>query len=373
MRRNRIEPREGWRRKVEALGMMFHSTEAPYWDESVFYSFTLAQVLEIERATNELFALCCEAVKHVIGTGLWEEFKIPRAAIPMIRRSWEEDDVSLYGRFDLRYDGNGTPKMYEFNADTPTSLLETAVVQWHWLRERYPACDQFNSIHEKLVAHWQIAEVKGPVHFACAAGSDEEFATTVYLEDTARQAGIKTSRLFIQEIGWDGRGFVDLDNQRIRTLFKLYPWEWMLREPFGQYLYREPAQLIEPAWKMILSNKRLLPLLWELFPGHPNLLPAYMQAEPLGNSYVKKPLFGRGGVDITLRAGANEVTSDGRAEVEEGYVYQALSLPPALDGAFPVIGSWIIGGTAAGMGIREAASPVTNEKSRFVPHLIQAG
>ena len=35
------------------------------------------------------------------------------------------------------------------------------------------------------------------------------------------------------------------------------------------------VQLIEPPWKAILSNKGVLPLLWQRHEGHPNLLPAF--------------------------------------------------------------------------------------------------
>lgn len=372
MQRLPISPREDWQRKVEDLGLVFHTAETPYWDESAHYAFTLAEVLELEKATNELYRLCCAAVEHVLANELWDRFAIPRAFAPMIRRSWEEDDVALYGRFDLRYGGSGSgpAKLYEFNADTPTSLLEAAVVQWHWLEECFPGGDQFNSIHERLIAHWKISGIEGKIHFAMARGSDEEFATTVYLEDTARQAGFPTARLYVDQIGWDGRAFVDLACEPIRTLFKLYPWEWLVREPFGSHLLAEPCAIIEPAWKMVLSNKQLLPLLWELFPGHPNLLPAYSTPDPLGGSYARKPVFGREGAGITLVKGENEVTTDGQPEVEGGYVYQALNLPPSFGGYYPVIGSWIIGGEAAGMGIRENNTPVTNQNSRFVPHRI---
>ncbi|MDD5350284.1 MAG: glutathionylspermidine synthase family protein [Chthoniobacteraceae bacterium] len=370
MQRLSIEPRADWQEKVESLGMVFHTAETPYWDESAFYAFTMREVLELEAATNELFRLCCAAVEHVLSKELWDAFHIPRAFAPMIRRSWEEDDVALYGRFDLCYNGTGAPKLYEFNADTPTSLLEAAVVQWHWLQECFPGSDQFNSIHERLIAHWKASGIEGRVHFAMARGSDEEFATTVYLEDTAQQAGLATDRLFVDEIGWDGRAFVDRDETPIRTLFKLYPWEWLVREEFANHLLAEPWRVIEPPWKMILSNKRLLPLLWELFPGHRNLLPAFTTPGPLGGSYARKPLFGREGAGISLVKGANEVTTGGEPEVDGGFIYQALQLPPLFEGHFPVIGSWIIGGEAAGMGIREGATPVTNQTSRFVPHRI---
>jgi len=183
------------------------------------------------------------------------------------------------------------------------------------------------------------------------------------------QAGLQTSRLFVDEIGWDGRCFVDLKELPMHTLFKLYPWEWMLREEFSSHLSSNPWQVIEPPWKMILSNKRLLPLLWELFPGHENLLPAYTSPELL-TAYARKPAFGREGAGITLCANGQEITTAGGPEVDGGAIYQALQLPPSFDSRFPVIGSWIVGDEPAGVGIREASTPVTTLTSRFVPHRI---
>ena len=370
MERLTIDPRPDWQAKVEKLGLLFHTGEQPYWDESVCYRFTAAEVDVLEAATNELQRLCLEAVQRVIDRHLFARFRIPDRYVPLILASWERDDLSLYGRFDLFYDGQQPPRMYEYNADTPTSLLEASVVQWDWLQERSPHFDQFNSIHEKLIARWQESGLRGgTVHFACVRDHLEDFATTVYMEDTALQAGLGTRRLFMDEIGWDGARFVDQQNRPIKNLFKLYPWEWLLDEQFSPHLLPEPWQVVEPAWKMVLSNKAILPLLWEMFPGHPNLLPAFMTPEPLGGNFVRKPMLGREGAGITTVANGRQigVTEAGHGGNGE-FVYQDLLPPPRIGGCYPVIGSWIVRDEAAGIGIRESEEPVTQNTSRFVPH-----
>ncbi len=362
MERLAIDPRPDWKEKVEKLGFRFHTAESLYWDESICYKFTAAEIDALEAATNELQRICLEAVQHVIDKNLFSSLHIPEACVPLIKNSWEREDLSLYGRFDLRYDGASPPKMYEYNADTPTSLLEASVIQWHWLEDTFPRHDQFNSIHEKLIARWKEAGIAGTVHFACVRDHIEDFATTVYMEDTAVQAGLQTKRLFMDEIGWNGRYFTDLEEQRINTLFKLYPWEWLIDEEFSPHLTGEPWRVAEPAWKMVLSNKAILPLLWEMFPGHPNLLPAYTTPEPLGGNYVKKPVLGREGANITMVANGREITTPG--DYGDGdFIYQALTLPPAMNGFYPVIGSWIARDEAAGIGIRESnALPVTKHQ-----------
>jgi glutathionylspermidine synthase len=363
-----MRPRPDWQAKVEALGLNYHSTSTElYWDEGVGYRFTAAEVDCLEAATNELHRLCIEAAGHVIERKLYERFGIGERYILLIENSWEREDLSLHGRFDLHYDGTGQPKMYEYNADTPTSLLEASVVQWYWLEEVLPKADQFNSIHEKLIARWREGGVTGMVHFACAGNHAEDAANTQYMQDVASQAGLQTRFLTMAEIGWDGHHFVDMERRRIETLFKLYPWEWMLDENFGQYLPGEPWRVVEPAWKMILSSKAILPVLWELFPGHPNLLPAFFSPEPLGDQYVRKPLRGREGANVLLRMAGQEFETEGNYG-DTGFVYQQVCLPPCIDGRYPVIGSWIARDEAAGMGIRESDQPITRNTSRFVPH-----
>ena len=58
-------------------------------------------------------------------------------------------------------------------------------------------------------------------------------------------------------------------------VYKLYPWEWVLGDDFGKHVIRSLPETtwIEPLWKTLLSNKALLAVLWEMYPGHPNLLP----------------------------------------------------------------------------------------------------
>jgi glutathionylspermidine synthase len=361
MERLAISPRANLAQKLESQGFLFHGGPDSYWNENACYRFASHEIDRLEAATEELYRISLLAVERVISRNLFSELHIPEKFIPLIRSSWERHEFSLYGRFDLWFDGEGIPKLYEFNADTPTSLFEAAVIQWTWLQEVFPEKDQFNSIHEKLIEQWKRLGVP-TMHFACIGNIEEDFATTVYLEDTALQAGIKGKRLFIHEIGWNGREFVDLENQPIKTLFKLYPWEWLLREEFSVYLPLRPCRMIEPAWKMILSNKGILPILWKLFYGHENLLPAYTTPENLG-SFVRKPFFGREGKGVEF---------DEHSVCEnEPVIYQEAKALPDFGGNFPVIGSWVIGEQSAGMGIRESDTPITTNTSRFVPHYFE--
>jgi glutathionylspermidine synthase len=377
MRRVDISPRRNWQKRVEEVGLTFHTAGGvAYWNEAACYELTAAQVDELETATNTLHGLCLGAAQHVIDHKLYGRMGIPPHAVPLIERAWEEEPPSIYGRFDFSYDGKTPPKMLEYNADTPTSLLEAAVAQWFWLQDVAPGADQFNSIHERLLAAW--AELKpylrgSVLHFA-SLDDPEDGMTATYLQDTAHQAGIATEYVRVHDIGWDAarHRFVDPALRPMESVFKLYPWEWMVHEEFGEHLRQGATQWIEPAWKMVLSNKGILPVLWELFPECPYLLPAYFDAAPLaGADHVRKPLLSREGANVSVHAGGRTLADTGGDYGEEGYVYQAYAPLPDFGGHRPVVGSWVIAQEAAGIGIRESGGVVTDNFSRFVPHLFR--
>jgi glutathionylspermidine synthase len=355
----------------------------PYWDESAYYAFSLKEIEDdLEAPTNELAALCVELAGRIVGDErALERLRIPERAWDLIAQSWRRRDLSLYGRFDLAYDGTGPARLLEYNADTPTSLFEAAVFQWMWLedslaRKALPSdADQFNSLHEKLVARLRLVANGRPLHLGYTLGNREDQGFIDYLSDCARQAGLIATPIGMADIGLRARGrFVDLANRPIELLFKLEPWEYMLRAAFGKAPAMLTTRFIEPPWKMVLSNKGMLPLLWEMAPGHPNLLPAYFESDlgitKLGGRYARKPLYSREGGNVTLADGGRVVDSTSGDFGAEGYIRQALVDPPTFSGRFPIIGSWLIGEEACGIGIREQATPITRNNARFVPHAI---
>jgi glutathionylspermidine synthase len=378
MQRIATEVRSDWEKKVEEQGLIFHHTQGGvYWDESAYYRFTSSEVDTLEAATNELQRICLEAGQNIIDHKRYAELGIPDFAVPAIESSWNLEPPAIYGRMDLAYDGMHPPKLLEYNADTPTALLESAVVQWYWLEDKFPHSDQFNSIHERLIAKWkELKDYLSPksalyfTHLDDPQGEDAMTAT--YLRDTAQQGGLETSGILIKDIGWDSRKelFVDLAEAPMYSIFKLYPWEWLIHEKFGPNLLKTYDQVswMEPIWKMLFANKGILPILWELNPNHPNLLEAYFDGPRTMTGYVRKPKMSREGANITL------ITQGGNTETggdygEEGYIYQALAQIPTIDGRRPILGSWLVDGEAAGMGIRESAGPITDNLSTFVPHL----
>ncbi|TBW35254.1 glutathionylspermidine synthase family protein [Siculibacillus lacustris] len=383
MKRLRLRPRPDAAARHAEIGFDFAEIDGtPYWDESVAYRFTLAEIEDdIEAPTAELAALCEDLVDRVVADErLLAKLRLPAASWDAIRASRRRGDPSLYGRFDLVYDGHGPAKLLEFNADTPTALFEAAVVQWTWLSDGLesgflPAgADQYNSLHEKLIERLRTIVVGGSLHLAGMTGAREDAGTLAYLADCATQAGLAAAVLDVAEIGLSGDRFVDLADRPIDTLFKLYPWEWIFAEDFGRSPGMATTRFVEPAWKAILSNKGMLALLWEAAPGHPNLLPAFFDDDPRRDSlhgrYALKPLYSREGANVMLVDGGRLLQRTEGSYGAEGSVVQALALLPNFDGGHPVLGSWLVGDAPCGLGIREDTSLVTGDRSRFVPHVI---
>jgi len=386
MHRIAVTPRENWRKRLESNGFHWHSPGGEaYWTEDAAWVLALTEIEnDIEAPTAEIEAMCLEFVGRAVGDErLLRQLAIPEEQWSFIADSRKRGDRNLYGRLDLAYDGAGPAKLLEYNADTPTSLVESSVAQWMWLEDGLAAgtlpagADQFNSVHEKLIAAFKGFRDGRPyrLHLAQSADAPEDEGTVDYLQECANQAGVPTHRVDMQEIGLMADGaFADAADRRIEVLFKLYPWEWMFREEFGQALARSPVRFIEPPWKSILSNKGLLPLLWEMTPGHPNLLRAFFSDSPraasLGSTFIEKPLLSREGANVTLhsRRGAVEAT-DGPYGGERTIRQEVARLARG-DGGHVVVGSWLVASEPAGIGLREDDSLITKDTARFVPHII---
>ncbi|WP_338803848.1 glutathionylspermidine synthase family protein [Xenorhabdus griffiniae] len=384
MKRIGITERPDWREKAAEFGFNFHTMYGqPYWSEDAYYQFTLDQIEEIEDVTAELHQMCLQVVEKVVDSEeLLTKFQIPKHCWEFIRSSWVTSQPSLYSRLDLAYDGKNPPKLLENNADTPTSLYESAFFQWIWLEDQMNAgnlpsnADQFNSLQEKLIERFAQLREKhgfGLLHMACCQDTEEDRGTIQYLQDCAAEAGIPTEFLFIEDIGLGEKGqFTDLQDQVISNLFKLYPWEFMLREMFSTKLADAGVRWLEPAWKSIISNKALLPMLWKMFPNHPNLLPAYFADERPSdmNSYVIKPLFSREGANIRIIENGQEIASADGPYGEEGMIIQQFHALPKFAGNYALVGSWLVDDQSAGICIREDRELITQDLSRFYPHII---
>ena len=385
MKRIRSTPRANWRATVETQGLTYavdrgeDGAELAYWHEDAAYELTEREVDHLEQVTQELHDMSVQAAHVMLADeSVMARLNLPEGATEYLARSLADtDETSIYGRFDLVWDGTGHPKMLEYNADTPAGLVEAAVCQWMWLEDLHPDRDQWNMLHERFLATFADLKARGQSTIHFAVGQDEpteDWATVAYLIDTATEAGVTSLGITMEEIGFDhGRSaFIDGYGRDIGTCFKMYPTEWMLEEDFGQYVMGGQARTrwIEPAWKTLLGSKALLPVLWDMFPGHPNLLPSYFDHSHDMDRYVTKPMYGWEGAGIGIHAGSIEHTNPVKHTEGQQVIYQEYVPLPVFSGSRPVLGTWVVGGKAAGLGIRESDGLVTDTGARFVPHLM---
>lgn len=378
--------RPDWQQSAKEYGFHFHTLYGePYWDESAYYQFSLKQIEDdLEAPTAELHQMCLHVVEQVVkDEQLLQRFQIPEAYWDLIARSWYAREPSLYSRIDLAYTGQGPAKLLENNADTPTSLYETGFWQWLWLEQQVDRgllprqADQFNSLQEQLIHRFRQLKTSMPahqLHMSCCPDTVEDRGTVQYLQDCAAQAGIQTEFIFVDDIGINAQQrFTDLEGHTISWLFKLYPWEFMQREQYGRYLADCQCRFLEPIWKTILSNKALLPMLWQLFPNHPNLLPAYFEDDKAASAltdYVRKPIYSREGANISIYRDGQLIEKAPGPYGAEGYILQAYSPLPVFADNHTLIGSWLVNDQPAGISVREDSSAITQDLSRFLPHII---
>jgi len=387
MLRMPVKERPDWEARADEFGFKFHSMYGEhYWDERAYYQFSLQQIEDgLEAPTEDVHQMCLAVVEKVVSDDqLMRRFCIPENHWDFVRNSWVNGDPSLYSRLDFAYSGKGHAKLYENNADTPTSIYETGFWQWLWLKDNVDSgilprrADQFNSLQEKLINRFKDLQTLTPdreLHFSSCKDTEEDRGTVQYLEDCAQAAGIYTHFVHVEDIGRDKNGNLsDLKDQVVTWMFKLYPWEFMFQEEFGNFLGTNNIRWLEPPWKSIISNKALLPMLWKMFPNHPNILPAFFEDElhlaDDCDSMVKKPLFSREGANISIVRNKSEVAASSGPYGSEGYIYQATYMLPRFGENYTLIGSWLVDDEAAGISVREDLGPITQDMSRYLPHII---
>lgn len=373
MERILISPRRDYQTKIEALGFDFHGS---YWREEAYYRLSPEETERLETATVEAYRMYCDTAQYIIEEKpefMERILNLPPEIIERIRQSWNDDELSLYGRFDFMFDEEGTPKILEFNADTPTSLLEASVIQWQWKEDVFPELDQYNGIHEGLVQSWKDIFPQGSdIHFAGALEESEDTGTLQYLASTAMEAGFSTRVLDINALNLQDGKFTDPSGELVKRCFKLYPWEWMADESPDGCL--ADVVWLEPIWKLVMSNKAILCTLFELFPDSSYVLPCFL-SRPKTGTFCKKPVFSREGHNVSIVDirdwEEHFLLPETEGDYNTGaYVYQQYVKPTTYAGRYPVIGSWVIGGEPGGIGIRENRTEITDNLSEFVPHVI---
>lgn len=274
-------------------------------------------------AGNTLYEMYAQAAEYVIENDLFFDLGIPFNLIDVIKKSWENDvHWHIYSRFDLAGGIDCKPiKLIEFNADTPTSLFETALLQWALLKHNnMDEAKQFNNLYEaltenfkRLITLFEDTELFDErydgwkILFSCMSGNDEEEATTRLLQQIATDAGFHTGFEFLKDLHFDAEGIYDARGNQYEYWFKLFPWEDIaIDEPelatmLTEIMQNQKAIILNPAYTLLFQSKGMMKILCDLFPDSPYLLQTSF--EPLkGVKQVEKTLFGREGANTKIIA-----------------------------------------------------------------------
>ena len=378
---------------LESLGFVWHTDS----DETSYISDELLVISEAEAeayytATNELYDMVVEAAEHVVENNLFHEIGIPFNLVEAIKESWENDvHWHLYGRFDLAGGIDGKPiKLLEFNADTPTALFETAIIQWAMLKQDgQEESSQFNALYEALINNFKrLVTLEEDVSdfeenydgwnflFTSVKGNSEEENTVRLLQHIATEAGYQTEFAYIDEIEFSPEEGISYNDKNYELWFKLIPWEDIALEEsdlamlLTNIIKNQKAIIFNPAYTLLFQSKGLLKILWDLYPEHPLLLETSF--EPLaGQKQVKKPVFGREGGSVSiLDENANDLESVAGDYDSHKMVYQAYTeLATDTQGDSYQAGVFYAY-EACGLGFRKGGK-ILNNMSKFVGHIVQ--
>jgi glutathionylspermidine synthase len=379
---------------LEELGFLWHTDT----DQTSYLSDELVVITEEEatnyyEAVNELYDMFVEAGEYIIENNLFHEVGIPFNLIDIIKESWSEDlHWHIYGRFDLAGGIDNKPiKLIEFNADTPTALFETSIIQWAILKaNNLDESSQFNGIYEALIDNFKrIVTLQEDVSqfdelyegwkflFTSIRDNIEEENTVRLLQHIANEAGFDTEFAYIDEIEFDPQDGIFFNDINYELWFKLIPWEDIaLEEPelamiLTQIINNQKAIIFNPAYTLMFQSKAILKILWDLYPNHPLLLETSF--EPLSNkAQVVKPIFGREGGSVTiLDANNNTIIKDTNRDYDNHkMIYQEyVEFPSDSQGNYYQAGVFFAY-EACGLGFRKGGKILDN-MSKFVGHIIQ--
>lgn len=376
--------------EFERMGLLWHTDP----DNTEYVSDELIQISEREAdayydACNELYDMYVEAASYVIEKNLFYELDIPNSLIDTIVQSFEEDvHWHIYGRFDLAGGLDGTPiKLLEFNADTPTMLYESAAVQYALLKANgYDGDSQFNNIYTAISQNFQrLITLSDDVSnfyemyegwkilFSSIRGSTEEERTVKFLQDMAQDAGLQTDFCYVDEVQLSPTDGIFYNDTNFEFWFKFIPWENIsIDEPelalvINDIMANQKAILLNPAYTILFQSKRILKILWDLYPNHPLLLET--SYELLNKKQVKKHAFGREGANISiLDANGKPITTKDGEYANHKPIYQEFYPLNTHNGSF-YQANVFFAFESCGLGFRKGSEIIDNY-SKFVSHVI---
>ena len=377
---------------LEEIGFTWHTdTDGTKYVSDQLVEITQEEAEAYYEAANAIYDMYVKAAEYVIDNNLFFNLGIPFNLIEAIKKSWENDvHWHIYGRFDLAGGIDGQDiKLIEFNADTPTALFETALLQWAILKSNnMDEKRQFNNVYEAISENFKrlitlfddtnkFEELYDgwKILFSCVEGNDEEEATTKLLQQMATDAGFVTKFEFLQNVKFDEDGIYDSDDINYEYWFKLYPWEDIavdepeLATTLTNIIQNQKAIILNPAYTLLFQSKGMMAILYELFPDSPYLLKTSF--EPLQDiKQVQKPVFGREGANTSIinANGTVETQTEGPYDNYKKVYQEYVEFPQDVHKAKYQAGVFFAY-EACGLSFRKGGDILDN-MSKFVGHVI---
>ncbi|UOQ71671.1 glutathionylspermidine synthase family protein [Hymenobacter cellulosilyticus] len=372
----------GWEWAVEEACENYVAQEAVLLPE--------AEADALLAAADTLYDMMVRAIPDPVPDDLLRLLAIPPNLWAAVRHSWNDDrHWHLYGRFDLASTPEG-PKLIEFNADTATSIPETAVVQWASLVAAGQDEDdrQANGLFEGLEAqlrewHSLNSDLDAALLLVYLPDSAEDEANCAVVAEAARAAGFPqvhvcpVDAMQVSVTGAERGVWAEVEPGewvRFGFVFKLVPWEILAEEEpeltadLTQLLLSRDVIIANPAYSLLFQSKGLLAWLWQAYPHHPLLLEAAF--EDLSGHYVRKPLLGREGQNVAeIDGGSLRREQPGEFGQQPQVRQRWAQLPRDAQGRQYQAGVFWAG-EACAVSFRRETGVITN-LSEFVPHVLE--
>jgi len=347
-----------------------------------------SQADSLMSAADELYEMMVACVPDDLPDDFLHKLAIPENLWKLIRHSWnDERHWHLYGRFDMAQTPAG-PKLIEFNADTATSIPETAVIQWASLAAAGKnEANQASGLHEALVAQFERwlnlnQDLEPALLITYIGASAEDYTNCEVLAQAGQEAGFETHVCSVDLVSFNSFGedcgvWAEVGPEQWRKfsfIYKLLPWEQLAwEEPevikdLENLLYTRNIVVANPAYSLLFQSKGLLAFLWQKYPNHPLLLETSF--DRLNKKFIKKPFFGREGQNVTVIEDGVQVSATEGEFSRQPVVYQRFCDFPKDEAGNLYQTGVFWAGEGCAIGFRRAPGIIDNT-SQFLAHLIE--
>lgn len=374
--------------RQQGFGWYFNEENEGYFYPELIRIF-VDESKDLKAAARNLYQVFCTGLDHMIQHNNWHKIDIPEQAIPIIKYSWQRKHTHLLGRFDFAGGIGPLPiKLLEFNADTPTMLPESSIIQ-DLLVKNYPMRNkgQLNNLEADLKD--SLAKIKhfnrnrNPTMLFSSLGFEEDVLNVRIIEKAAQAAGFKTAYSDLEHVIFSAEEGIFLETEQgyqpFDFFYKLVPWEFVIYEEpellnlLTDIVTNDLGYVLNPAYTVVFQNKAFMAYLYELFPNNEYLLETYFgKGNFSGRSYVEKVIYGREGENISIMdtTGKLSAGNDGDFGDYPSIEQKFTDLYKDDDGNYYQGGVYYTNNQVSCLSFRRRDDLIIDEDSEFIPHLL---